>query len=98
MPFRAILNLTALFSRDVAGAKSTQRRNSRENEIRRTANVRPQQQAPSRLSRLRLMSNAAFRAVKGGKKELLEKLGRNDPCPCGSTRKFQEVLFKVGTL
>jgi uncharacterized protein YecA (UPF0149 family) len=44
------------------------------------------------------MSNAAFRAVKGGKKELLEKLGRNDPCPCGSTRKFQEVLFEVGTL
>jgi uncharacterized protein YecA (UPF0149 family) len=27
-----------------------------------------------------------------GNKELLEKLGRNDPCPCGSGRKFQEVL------
>jgi uncharacterized protein YecA (UPF0149 family) len=24
--------------------------------------------------------------------ELMEKLGRNDPCPCGSTRRFQEVL------
>ncbi|WP_420196881.1 SEC-C metal-binding domain-containing protein [Chthoniobacter flavus] len=21
-----------------------------------------------------------------------EKLGRNDPCPCGSTRRFQELL------
>jgi len=27
-----------------------------------------------------------------GNKERLEKLGRNDPCPCGSGRKFQEVL------
>jgi hypothetical protein len=27
-----------------------------------------------------------------GDKELLEKLGRNDPCPCGSNRRFQEVL------
>ncbi|HYC93339.1 MAG TPA: SEC-C metal-binding domain-containing protein [Thermoanaerobaculia bacterium] len=27
-----------------------------------------------------------------GDKELLEKLGRNDLCPCGSTRRFQEVL------
>ncbi|MFN7751371.1 MAG: SEC-C metal-binding domain-containing protein [Pseudomonadota bacterium] len=27
-----------------------------------------------------------------GNKELLEKLGRNDPCPCGSTRRFQELL------
>ncbi|WP_078119247.1 SEC-C metal-binding domain-containing protein [Thiosocius teredinicola] len=25
-------------------------------------------------------------------KELLEKLGRNDPCPCGSGRRFQAVL------
>ncbi|MEM9705042.1 MAG: SEC-C metal-binding domain-containing protein [Pseudomonadota bacterium] len=32
------------------------------------------------------------RSVKGGEKELLEKLGRNDPCPCGSRRLFQEVL------
>ncbi|HSG38962.1 MAG TPA: SEC-C metal-binding domain-containing protein [Thermoanaerobaculia bacterium] len=22
----------------------------------------------------------------------MEKLGRNDPCPCGSGRRFQEVL------
>jgi uncharacterized protein YchJ len=27
-----------------------------------------------------------------GEKELVEKLGRNDPCPCGSGRRFQEVL------
>jgi uncharacterized protein YecA (UPF0149 family) len=27
-----------------------------------------------------------------GEKELLEKLGRNDPCPCGSDRRFQELL------
>jgi len=25
-------------------------------------------------------------------KELIEKLGRNDPCPCGSARLFQAVL------
>jgi uncharacterized protein YecA (UPF0149 family) len=27
-----------------------------------------------------------------GDKELIEKLGRNDPCPCGSGRRFQELL------
>jgi len=27
-----------------------------------------------------------------GTKELCEKLGRNDPCPCGSGRRFQEML------
>jgi uncharacterized protein YecA (UPF0149 family) len=27
-----------------------------------------------------------------GDKELLEKLGRNDPCPCGSARLFQALL------
>ncbi|HEY0037146.1 MAG TPA: SEC-C metal-binding domain-containing protein, partial [Longimicrobium sp.] len=32
-----------------------------------------------------------FRVVHGDK-ELMEKLGRNDPCPCGSTRRFQELL------
>jgi uncharacterized protein YecA (UPF0149 family) len=34
-----------------------------------------------------------FREVHGGK-ELLEKLGRNDPCPCGSGRRFQELLHE----
>ena len=28
-----------------------------------------------------------------GDKELIEKLGRNDPCPCGSARRFQAVLY-----
>jgi len=31
------------------------------------------------------------RVVRGGK-ELVEKLGRNDPCPCGSGRSFQALL------
>src|SRR5579862_3169386 len=30
--------------------------------------------------------------VVGGYKELREKLGRNDPCPCLSGRRFQELL------
>ncbi len=30
-----------------------------------------------------------------GDKELLEKLGRNDLCPCGSGRRFQELLHEV---
>jgi hypothetical protein len=30
--------------------------------------------------------------IVGDDKYLVEKLGRNDPCPCGSGRKFQEVL------
>ncbi|MGI9333419.1 MAG: SEC-C metal-binding domain-containing protein [Gammaproteobacteria bacterium] len=29
-------------------------------------------------------------------KELLERLGRNDPCPCGSGRRFQEMLHEIG--
>jgi uncharacterized protein YecA (UPF0149 family) len=28
-----------------------------------------------------------------GDKELTEKLGRNDLCPCGSCRRFQEMLL-----
>jgi hypothetical protein len=32
-----------------------------------------------------------YRVVHGNK-ELLEKLGRNGPCPCGSTSRFQELL------
>ena len=31
-------------------------------------------------------------ATEAGEKELLEKLGRRDPCPCGSGRSFQAVL------
>ena len=32
------------------------------------------------------------RTVRGGEIELHEKLGNNDPCPCGSGRRFQELL------
>jgi uncharacterized protein YecA (UPF0149 family) len=32
------------------------------------------------------------RTIKGGKIELFERLGSNDPCPCGSGRRFQEML------
>ena len=30
-----------------------------------------------------------------GDKELCEKMGRNDPCPCRSGRRFQELLHEV---
>jgi len=31
-----------------------------------------------------------------GDKELAEKLGRNDLCPCGSAKRFQELLHAIG--
>jgi hypothetical protein len=34
--------------------------------------------------------------VRGGEKELVEKLGRNDPCPCGSGKRFQALLHELG--
>lgn len=33
-----------------------------------------------------------LRFVRGGEKELVEKLGRADPCPCGSGKSFQALL------
>ena len=36
-----------------------------------------------------------FRFVRGGEKELIEKLGREDPCPCGSGKRFQEMLHDL---
>ena len=33
-----------------------------------------------------------------GDVELVEKLGRNDLCPCGSGRRFQAMLPEIGTL
>ncbi|RUM23089.1 hypothetical protein EFQ99_23950 [Rhizobium vallis] len=33
-----------------------------------------------------------------GDVELIEKLGRNDPCPCGSGRRFQELLPAIRPL
>nr|WP_246432467.1 MULTISPECIES: SEC-C metal-binding domain-containing protein [Rhizobium] len=29
---------------------------------------------------------------------MIEKLGRNDPCPCGSRRRFQELLPEIRPL
>ena len=37
-----------------------------------------------------------LRFVRGGEKELVEKLGRGDPCPCGSGQSFQEMLPRLG--
>ncbi|MGH1441283.1 MAG: SEC-C metal-binding domain-containing protein [Cellvibrionaceae bacterium] len=31
-----------------------------------------------------------------GDKDLLEKLGRNDPCPCGSRKLFKRCCLKSG--
>ncbi|HEX3586974.1 MAG TPA: SEC-C metal-binding domain-containing protein [Candidatus Angelobacter sp.] len=36
--------------------------------------------------------------MRGGTKELREKLGRNDLCLCGSGRKFQEMLLSFEAL
>jgi hypothetical protein len=33
-----------------------------------------------------------------GEKELLEKLGRNDLCPCGSGRKFKKCCLRCWSL
>lgn len=38
------------------------------------------------------------RRVVRGNKELLEKLGRNDLCPCGSGKRFQTLLPAERTL
>ncbi|MFO0457537.1 MAG: SEC-C metal-binding domain-containing protein [Alphaproteobacteria bacterium] len=34
----------------------------------------------------------------GDGKVLVEKLGRNDPCPCGSGRRFQTLLHALGSV
>jgi hypothetical protein len=36
-----------------------------------------------------------LRFVRGGEKELVEKLGRRDPCPCGSAKSFQALLPRL---
>jgi uncharacterized protein YecA (UPF0149 family) len=38
------------------------------------------------------------RTIKGGEIELLEKLGRKDPCPCGSGQSFQALLPPIRPL
>jgi hypothetical protein len=30
-----------------------------------------------------------------GDKELIEKLGRNDPCPCGSSKKYKKCCLEA---
>ncbi|WP_458389311.1 SEC-C metal-binding domain-containing protein [Sphingomonas sp. F9_3S_D5_B_2] len=39
-----------------------------------------------------------LRFVRGGEKELVEKLGRNDPCPCGSGKRLQALLHELGPI
>ena len=34
--------------------------------------------------------------IVGGDKELVEKLGRNDLCPCGSGRRFRKCCLRSG--
>jgi len=34
--------------------------------------------------------------IVGGQKELIEKLGRNDPCPCGSAKAFKRCCMRSG--
>ncbi len=35
--------------------------------------------------------------VVNGNKELIEKLGRNDLCPCGSGRRFKKCCLRGGS-
>ena len=37
-----------------------------------------------------------LRTVRGGEKELVEKLGRRDPCPCGSGKRFAKCCMTSG--
>lgn len=52
------------------------------------------------MSKRRTGFNSETRVKRGervvhGDKELTEKLGRNDLCPCGSRRRFQGVLPRI---
>src|SRR5215475_10904110 len=62
---------------------------------------------PALLSRYRVSGGEGYPSetqvrrgdrVVHGDKELTEKLGRNDLCPCGSGRRFQELLPALGPL
>jgi uncharacterized protein YecA (UPF0149 family) len=37
-----------------------------------------------------------LRSIKNGEVELVERLGNNDPCPCGSTRRFKNCCRNSG--
>jgi hypothetical protein len=45
-----------------------------------------------------MVNGSALAAIKGGQIELLEKLRRNDPRPCGSGKRFQTLLPAHGPL
>jgi hypothetical protein len=89
MPWRSILPRTGL---DVIGATPTKGRL----QCARTASstICPAFEITSK----RRKSYPSETHVKRGHRfvhdgvELIEKLGRNDPCPCGSGRLFQEML------
>jgi uncharacterized protein YecA (UPF0149 family) len=37
-----------------------------------------------------------LRSVRGGEVELIEKLGRQNPCPCGSGKRFKACCLQSG--
>ncbi|WP_379548333.1 SEC-C metal-binding domain-containing protein [Qipengyuania sp. DSG2-2] len=47
-------------------------------------------------TRVKRSRKGHLRTIRGGEIELVEKLGRNDPCPCGSGKSFQAVLPAIG--
>ncbi|MGH7131824.1 MAG: SEC-C metal-binding domain-containing protein [Phycisphaerales bacterium] len=46
-------------------------------------------------SEMRVKRGARGVQTEAGFKEFVEKLGRNDPCPCGSLRRFQDLLYEL---
>jgi hypothetical protein len=64
----------------------------------RTSNIccffRADEQAPQRLP-IRNAGEAGVRVVHGDK-ELVEKVGRNDLCPCGSGKRFKKCCRNTG--
>jgi uncharacterized protein YchJ len=61
------------------------------------ASFRADQQAPPGVPSSESRVKRGDRVV-GIDTELVEKLGRNDPCPCGSGRRFPPVLPENGPL
>jgi len=41
-------------------------------------------------------TKVSVRRIVHGNKELAEKLGRNDLCPCGSGKRFKKCCLKEG--
>jgi hypothetical protein len=68
---------------------------------RRSGSITPTRRPFERTSKRRKGFSSETRVRRGvrivhGEKELSEKLGRNDLCPCDSTRRFQGLLHAVG--